>query len=298
MQRAFNQCGRAAVAFVAALCLMPGPAAAQRLLDLPVRTWAGADAVAAGAVATFWNPAGAGILARRGEVLLADVLAPEATGVSGFALAGAWRIDARTTVAAGYHHVGIDNILRTGNSPLPQDATPLELGENGLVIAASRQVSGILHGGVLIRYIRASEVVLDRSIVEFGAGVHARPALPLLPVIAAAVRVEDDGLAWMAGVEATPFISADSEWRAGLSWGMEDAPLQMGPSHRLAGLAGWRDYVVISAGVVNEADVERRTWRPVLAGTVRVSRYALSVMREEMPEGFGAIHAVRFSVAF
>jgi 23S rRNA (adenine2503-C2)-methyltransferase len=98
---------------VTAFCLLSEPAAGQRLLDLPVRTWAGADAVATGAVAAFWNPAGAGILTRRGEVLVVDVLAPEPTGMGGFALAAAWQVDSATTVALGYHHVGVDGILRT-----------------------------------------------------------------------------------------------------------------------------------------------------------------------------------------
>lgn len=298
MQRAFNQSSRAVACVVAAFCLLSEPAAGQRLLDLPVRTWAGADAVATGAVAAFWNPAGAGILTRRGEVLVVDVLAPEPTGLGGFALAGAWQIDSATTFALGYHHVGVDGILRTGDSPLAGEATPLDLGEDGLALAAARRVNGVFHAGIVLRYLRASEIVADRGIVEFGAGVLARPRLSFAPVLGGAVRSEEGGLAWSAGVDVTPFSSAGSEWRAGASWGAEDSPLHMGPAHRLALAGAWRDYLSVSAGMANEADAEARTWRPVLAATLRLSRYALSVMREDMANDFGALHAFRFTIAF
>lgn len=277
---------------------MTQPLAGQRLLDLPVRTWAGADAIATGAVAAFWNPAGTGVLARRAEILIVDVLAPEPTGIGGFAAAGAWRIDESTTLAAGYHHVGIDNVLRTGDSPLPGDATPLDLGEDGLAIAASRRVDDVFHGGLVVRYIRASRIVEDRGVVEFGAGVQARPRLRTNPVIAAFARAEADGFAWSAGAGAMPFGDAERGWRAGATWGIEDSPRHPGPAHRLAAVAGWRDYVEASVGVANEPDAEERTWRPVVSGALRLSRYALGVMRENMANGFGALHTVRFSVVF
>ena len=51
-------------------------------------------------------------------------------------------------------------------------------------------------------------------------------------------------------------------------------------------------------GMSGEPDAGGRTWRPVAAASVRLSRYVLGVMREEMANDFGAVHALRFSVAF
>lgn len=285
-------------AALALLLFAPAPPlAAQRLLDLPVRAWAGADATASGAVAAFWNPAAA-IITGRAEAMVLDVLAPEPTGLGGFAAAAAFRVDSALTLAIGYHHVGVDGIMLTTDSPLPEDATPLELGEDALALSARRALGQFLAAGVSLRYVRAAEFAEDRSVLEFGAGIHLRPELPGRPVIGAAARAESEGMAWMTGIDVTPFLAADDEWRLGASWGADGGPLRIGVSHRLAALAGWRDVVRVSAGMSGEPDADGRTWRPVASASVRLARYALGVMREQMANDFGAVHALRFTIAF
>jgi len=296
--RLFNRWHRAALTCVVLSLSSFAPASAQRLLDLPIRVWAGADAIATGAAAVFWNPAAAAALPRRGEVTIVDVLAPRPTGLGGFAAAGVVQIDSRTAMAAGYQHVGVEGILQTDDSPLAEDAAPLDLGENGLVLAVSRSVLDRVHAGALVRYIRAAEIVEDRSVVEFGAGVFARPDLPGRPVVGAAVRTEAGGAAWMLGAKATPFGTPETDWRAGASWGIDGGPLRIGVSHRLAALAEWREYVTVSLGVAGEPDADGRTWRPMAAATLRLARYSLDVMREHMANDFGAIHSFRFTVGF
>lgn len=293
----FNQLRRA-VAWPLLLAATAAPLDAQRLLDLPVRAWAGADAVVTGAAATFWNPASTALLTGRGEVILFDVLAPEPTGLGGFAAAAALRLDERTTLALGYHHVGIDGILHTTDSPLADEAAPLDLGEDAIALAVGRNVGAGLHAGVVARYVRAAEFAVDRSIIEFGAGVDVRPELPARPVIGVAARAESDGIAWIAGVQATPVVTSDGMWTVGGSWGAEGGPLQIGTSHRLATHGTWSDRVAVSLGVSNEPDAAGRTWRPLASATLRFSRYSLGVLREEMANDFGAVHAFRFSVAF
>jgi hypothetical protein len=298
VQSLFNQWRWAALCSAALSVVSVSHGAAQKLLDLPVRVWAGADAVAAGAVAAFWNPAAATALRGRGEIMVVDVLAPEPTGLGGFAVAAAYRLDAATTIALGYHHVGIDGILQTDESPLAEDATPLELGEDGIALAVSRAISPVVNVGILARYIRAAEIAEDRSIGELGVGVHLRPTFPGNPVIGGATRFEADGTAWMAGVEIMPVGTADAEWRLGANWGIDGGPMRIGVSQRVAALAAWREYVAISAGFAGEPDAAGRTWRPVAAATLRFTRYSLAVMREHMANDFGAVHAFRFTVGF
>jgi hypothetical protein len=298
VQSLFNQWRSAAFLSVALALLSESPIAAQKLLDLPVRVWAGSDAVAAGAAAVFWNPAATSALRSRGEVIVVDVIAPKPTGLGGFAAAGAIRLDSATTIAVGYHHVGIDGILQTDDSPLTEDATPLDLGEDGIVLAVSRAITPALNVGLLARYIRASEIAEDRSVGEFGAGMRFRPELPGNPVIGAATRFEADGTAWMAGVEITPIGTANAAWRVGGNWGADGGPMRIGVSHRVAALVAWREYVAVSAGLAGEPDAAGRTWQPVVAATLRFTRYSLAVMREHMANDFGALHALRFTVGF
>lgn len=298
MQKLFNQWHRAA-ALVAAFLAAASPAAAQRLLDLPVRAWAGADAVATGAAAAFWNPATAAFVQDHGEATVFDLHAPDPTGLGAFAAAGAFRLDSLTAIAVGYHHVGIDGILQTTDSPLAEDATPLDIGEDAVALAASRTISPVLHAGVVVRYIRAAEIAEDRSVVEFGAGVHVRPAnLPGRPALGAAARAENDGVAWNVGLRATPLVGPDSSFTVGGSWGVDGGPLRIGVSHRFAAEGTWRDRVSVALGAASEPDAEGRTWRPLASASVRVARYSLAVLRESMANDFGAVHALRFTVSF
>lgn len=298
MQRLFNQLRRGTT-ILAAILAITAPAGAQRLIDLPVRAWAGADAVTGGAAAAFWNPAAAALVEGRAEATVFDLLAPDPTGLGAFAAAGAFRLDDRTAVAVGYHHVGVDGILQTTDSPIAEDATPLDVGEDAFALAASRSISPVLHTGIVVRYIRAAELAEDRSVVEFGAGMLARlPDLPGAPALGAAARAEADGVAWNLGGRATPFVVADSALAIGGSWGADGGPLRIGVSHRFAAEATWRDRVTVALGAASEPDADGRTWRPLGSASLRISRYSLAVLRENMANDFGAVHALRFSVAF
>lgn len=285
------------VAVAALLLSVASPAVAQRLLDLPVRAWAGADATVRGAAAVFWNPAAIAPMGQI-EAVVFDVLAPDPTGLEGFAAAASFHVDSATVVAVGWHHVGVDGILRTTDSPLVEDATPLDLGEDAFALAASRSIGEILQAGVMARYVHASEIAEDRAVVEFGGGILLTPSMRFRPVFGAAVRAEREGAAWTAGLDVTPFGRPGDVWQAGASWGMDSGPLRIGTTHRLSINGAWRDYVQLSVGAAGEPGVEGRTWTPIGGATLRLSRYALGILREEMPNDFGASHAFRFSVRF
>jgi hypothetical protein len=198
----------------------------------------------------------------------------------------------------GWHHVGVDGILRTTDSPLVEDASPLTLGEDALALGVSRSVGDVLWAGILARYVRATELVSDRGLVEFAVGVLATPDVRGRPVIGAAARAEGEGAAWNAGVEVTPLGAPGDIWQARASWGVDGGPLRIGVTHRLSGTAAWRDYVELTLGLASEPGAAGRTWTPNASATLRLSRYSLGILRDEMANDFGASHAFRFGVRF
>jgi hypothetical protein len=281
----------------AALLVSVADAHAQRLVDLEVRASAGPDVLTTGAAAAFWNPAAAGRLGGRAEALVIDIRGPAVTGLGGFAAAGAWRLDSRLTLAVSWEHVSVDDIGRTSDSPIPDGAASrIELGEDVVGLSAAQRLGHIASLGVQVRYARASAIVEDRTVLEFGVGLDLRPDLPLRPAVAGMVRAEEGGARWGAGLEVVPVTVGGIS--AGAAWGLGGGPSYRGTSQRLAGLFGWRDALHVSAGLAAEPGADGTTWQPIAAAALRVQRYGIGVVREELPHGFGAKHAFRFSVAF
>ncbi len=281
------------------LAALPGAAQAQRVLDLPVRMSAGPDALMTGPIAVFWNPATAAS-AMRGEVVVMDVRGPTETGLGAFALAGTWRLDERTTIALGYQHVGIDDIEETTTSPLPPagGASLIEIGENVLAVAATRRAGTRVAIGAGVQYARAADALGGQDVVEIGAGALVEPSLPLAPRIGGAVRLDDEGATWTAGIELAPAALRAGGWLFRAAGGAGGSPRFHGVSLRWAGVAHWADHVVVSAGMGGEPGADGRTWDPLASVSLRLTRYTVSALREELPNASGAVHAFRLSVTF
>lgn len=285
-------------AFLLLTFIIAAPASAQRLLDLQVRGSAVADALAPGAIAVFWNPAATAGFAGRAEALVVDVRGAAATGVDGLALAGAFRLDSLTSVAFGYLHVGIDGIGRTSTSPLEDPgAGDIAIGEDVFGAALARGIGEAITLGAILRYAHTAEITGGEGLFEWGLGAVYRTTLPLAPVVAAAARAEDDGANWTAGVEVAPPLRLQ-DWQFRASWGVGGSPQVHGATHRVSALASWRDQLLVTAGAAGEPDGEARSWQPLASASLRLSRFSIGVLREELPNDFGAIHSLRFSVAF
>ncbi|MEO5509717.1 MAG: hypothetical protein ABIS27_03750, partial [Longimicrobiales bacterium] len=98
---------------LACTALATVPASGQQLIDdWVIRASATPDALLSGATAVFRNP-GMLTVAGRGEGVLMDLRGPGTSGVTGMGLAAAYRLDARTTIGAGFQHIGVDDIERT-----------------------------------------------------------------------------------------------------------------------------------------------------------------------------------------
>jgi hypothetical protein len=282
-----------------AACLLawalPEAAAAQRLLDeWRVRTMPGAEALARGATAVFWNPAQV-VVAGRGEATVADLRAPGITGVDGLAVALAGVLDGRTTLALGYEYMGVDGLEETTTSP---DAlAPIDLGENRFAVAASHAMSARARIGAVVQYTLMPEISGERSSIAMGLGAEYLPRTPVPVRVAGSAAVEGEAVQWIAGVEVG---SGDRwrEWRVRGQYGAAGSDLAPGTSHRLTALGEWRDHVEVALGAVSEPDGAGRAVQPVVGAELRLHRYRLGMVREELGNDFGGAWSFRFSIAF
>jgi hypothetical protein len=275
------------------------PVSGQRVLEMPARTGAGADALARGPIAVFWNPGAARAPSARGEVLIMDVRGPSSTGLDGTVLAGSVRLDERTSLMLGYQNLRIDDIERTTTSPLPEDgATPLDLGENLFAVAAVRTLGPRLTIGASVQYVRGADAIGGEDDVEIGAGVSGEAEHSLRPRVGVSVRTSEDGAFWSAGVEVMPDALRRGDWSLGANYGAAGSPQYHGLAHRIAAGAVWRDLVDLSIGIAGEPGLGGHTWDPVAGVSVRFGRFTVGVLRENLPNNVGAVHAFRLGTAF
>ncbi|MGH7506689.1 MAG: hypothetical protein ACRELX_13605 [Longimicrobiales bacterium] len=282
-----------------ALAGWAAPAGAQRLLDLDPRVSAGSEAILGGAVAVFWNPGAIAALERRAEATVIDVRAPRSTGLGGIAIATALRIGATTTVALGYQHVGIEGIERTSGSPLPGEAEGmLDLAENVMSVAAARTIREDIVVGAGVHYTRAADLANVDDAVELATGIDYRPAMPFAPRLGLATRLHDGRVSWIAGIEVAPLAAPAGAWTVTASYGAAGGGARRGVGHRVATAARWNDRIAVSAGLAGDADGEGTAWAPVASAELRIARYQVGVLRESLPNDFGAMYALRFTVQF
>jgi hypothetical protein len=296
MQQAFGDVMKARWVYVAICVLLAAqPASGQRLLEeWRVRSTAGPDALVPGGAAVFWNPAQV-VVAGRGEVVVLDLRAPRITGIRGLAAAAAVALDERTTLALGYEHIGVDGVERTTTSP--DGGSIIDLAENRVGIAASHVVNGRTRVGALVQYTRLPEVAAEASVMALGAGIVYRP-LERVPLELTGMGVtEGDAAHWAAGVE---FASGERwpDWRARLQYGAAGGELAPGSTHRVAAAGEWRRQVELTVGLASEPDGASRSLEPVVGAEIRLHRYRLGVVREQLPNEFGAAYSFRFAAGF
>jgi hypothetical protein len=246
-------------------------------------------------VAVFWNPSQVSVMQRRYEVSVMDLRAPGMTGVSGVAIAGSARLDERTVIALGYERIGVDDIEQTTTSP-DVEAT-LDVSEHRFAAGASHALGARLHVGAGVQYTRLPEVSAQASVLALTGGVRLRPMLhvPLILAVMAATEGEDER--WLAGVE----IASDERWdeltlRA--QYGAAGGELAPGVTHRLTATAEWRGIAEVTAGALREPNGDDHSIQPVVGASVGLHRYRLGLVRESLPNDFGAAYSLRFSVGF
>lgn len=286
------QIARASGAIVM-IATLTSSAVAQRILDWPLRTTAGPEAVTRGVEATFWNPAAIATGVGRGELMVADQRAPAAIGIGGFAAIGAWRLDARTVLGAGYQHVSIDDITETSTSPLPDAGEAVfSIGEDQIALGVSHALGASLLAGAGVRYDRSNESGFDESATSLSAGFLFSPGLPLRPSIGVSLLTQTDGVRYTGGLELGSALTDDVEVRAG--YGVRGGENTVAIEHRVGGTVNWRRLVALTGGIATASAGSERSYDPVLGASLRVSRYELGVLREALANDFGAAYSFRF----
>ena len=280
---------------------LTNPATAQRVFDeWPVRTSAGPDALQRGVEAVYWNPAAIYTRTFRGEAMITDQRTPDAIGVGGFGAALAWRLDARTTIAAGYQRVSIDDIGETSESPLPDPGIPatFSIGEDQLTLGASHSVSDVISAGAGFRYDRSDETGASLSTTSLTGGLLLRPTFAVLqrysPTAGASIIAHRDGIRWSGGVDFALPLVQDFETRLGYgARGGEGTPEI---EHRVGLTGSWRSIATATVGAMSGGSGSDRAWELTFGGALRFSRYELGVLREALANDFGAAYAFRLRV--
>jgi hypothetical protein len=273
-----------------------GPAAGQRLVDdWLIRTGAEAGALQAGATASFWNPAGVAEQRGRGSLTVLELLAPEATGLDVLAVSGGWKLDERTTVAAGYQHLGIEGIELTGTSP--EGGTGADISQDLFGAAAARRLTRRLVVGGGAHYLHSSSDLNERDQLAIGAGARLLAPLPFPVVVAGYGYSLKERLVWGVAAEVAPPLLRGA-WRGTAHLGLNGGHSSRGTSVRAGVSVGWRELVEVGGSLVGEPDASERRWEPVASGLVRLSRYEVGVVREWLPNSFGAVHTFRFGITF
>lgn len=277
------------------LLLGAAPASSQVILDWPIRTHGEAEALSRGASAAFTNPAG---LARVGrlEALVVDLSSPEEIGIGGIAVAAAAALPGRFSVGASYAHLSLGRIPVTTISPTTFEPTQpeLEIAEDRFTLAVARPIVAGAELGAMIGYQRAGYDLGTLETVRVGAGAAIRPALRLDPEIAGSIDYGDGDFHWLAGAGLALPVRDLSDVRMRLSYGIEGGDATR-LSHRFTLGAVWRERIRVSGGFERQDAEGAIAWEPALAGAVTLGRYELGVVRETMPNGFGAAYFYRFT---
>jgi hypothetical protein len=283
-----------ALAVALACTVLAAPARGQQLIDeWVVRTSATPDALLSGATAVFRNP-GMLTVAGRGEGVLMDLRGPGTSGVTGMGVAGAYRLDARTTIGAGFQHVGIDDIERTETAP--EEGSSINVGQDLFAVAASHVVSRMTVGANAL-LVRGSDILNVPTSTRLGIGLQL--ALPFsVPItIAGSAQSQDSNGLWSGAARVAPALPL-KDWSVSAAYGLARRTGRSGVTHRVTAHGAWRGLISVEGGVVSESESDGRSTTAIGSVGVSLNRYELGVVRESLANGFGAVHTFRIGIQF
>ncbi len=277
-----------------------GPARGQELFpEWTVRTRVAPEALARGAEAVFWNPAGVARLEARSEVLVVLLQSSQELGLKGFAGAGAIRLPRGGAMAVGYQHFGVDDIQRTDATP--QSGTPdlINVADDRFTVAAAQPLGRHARVGALAEYDRSDSGVSISDGVGFGVGALASWTGALAPELGAAVLDIDGATRWRAGVGAG--FPGLTRLPVGLRAGYGIAGAADGAStvqHRVSLTADWRSRVRLSVAGVASHTAAETSITPEGMAEFQVGRYVLGVVHERVANDFGGATSAHLAIRF
>jgi hypothetical protein len=243
------------------------------------------------------NPAGLTLPHTRAEALVSDLETPDAMGLRALTAAGAVRVHGAWTVGAAYRHLGVGDMLRTDGPPLGPNEPTFEVAEDVYAVGVG-YLAGLLAAGASIRLDTPAEELGGDATWSGRLGASLAPRLPFVGLqLAGAVELADDdpSFAGAAEVSAPPLL--DERLALALAYGVQQhAPL--GVAHSLVASGVWRGVAELQIGTSAQPGAGDAAWVPLLAGLLHLGRYRVGVVREHLPNGFGAAMHYRLSVVF
>lgn len=273
------------------------PAAAQTVLDWPLLLEARPVPLVTGAGGVLGSPAGLAFLAPRAEGLVSDLETPEVMGLRAVTLAAALRVYDGWTVGAAYRHIGLGDMLRTDGPPMGGVVVPFEVGEDVFALAVGRRF-GPLAAGASAR--------LDAPAADLGgddawSGTVGATYAPTLPVVALRMGGmlelgrDDARLAAAAELAVPPLLA--NRLTLAVAYGTRDTGT-LGFSHTVVATGIWQGTFELQMGVDAQPGAHGTTLAPAMAALVHVGRYDLGIVREALPNDFGAALHYRLGVSF
>lgn len=275
------------------------PVSAQRVLDWPVRIDAQPDALVGGAAAVFWNPARAGAHDGDVEVLVVDLATPDALSLGAVGVAATARLFGHFSVAAGYQHTSVGDMVRTDGPPLeePADRAEFEIGEDVFALGLAAVTPRGWTLGAAARWLRASPELGGGSTWQGTIGAQYAARIPPGDVrVAGMGTVASERLELGGAIEFVAHLP-ESTIEPALAWGIAERQ-SIGVAHRLVARGVWRRLLEAQLGMTAEPGAAGHTWEPVLAAMLHLGRYTVGVVREQLPNDFGGVMHYRLGVEF
>jgi hypothetical protein len=252
--------------------------------------------VVTGAGAVFWNPGS--LSARVGtqsELWVTHVDGPDVTGVQGIAVAGTLDLVLGLRGGVGYWHLGIPDIPRTTDSPLVGSGE-VEVAEDALTFVLLRDFEAPIGFGGGLGLHRASVAGEVATRLEGHVGLHLRPPLPLSPRFGLAFRGLGQEPRLLLGTELGLPPLARSRLPLHVGYGLEKKPGPGGVEQRISLRGSWVERIHAGIGLTRWGKEDG--WTTLWMAGLDLGRYAFSVLREELANGFGPVHFYRASVRF
>lgn len=271
---------------------VPTALLAQVLFDWPVRSSTTPQALVVGAPSLLWNPAGAATAAHDArQIWIVHVDGPEASGIQGLAGSAAFDIPGLGRVGAAYQHLGVPDIPRTTGSPEPELGS-LTVAEDLVVLSAAPSLGERGGLGVSLRLMRGTVGSDRRDRVSVDVGARTRFGGQLAPGLGAVLRSVGTRSDLVFGADArVPLPWPRLNMRAG--YGVQ-APLDtFDASNRISLRARWNDRLVLGAAALSHP---KDSWTALYELRVDIGRYSLGVVREGLPNGFGASHYFQITI--